>query len=135
MLGVVRQRVLDAFPPPSEDLFIAAAEIELGVARRSCPACSRPLVIRQPPAVAASPESAAFRLDLHDLTTQDRRIFDAVYAYYPHAVPSAVIEAECDGIAHNALKQAIHRMRPRLETTGWQLLNYRATLRLIGPAT
>jgi hypothetical protein len=123
--------------PTSEDIYLAQPEVELGVARRACPKCTEPLVIRMPPPVpqpVAPADGAAIRLGFNDLTALERQVFDRLYAHFPLAVTRKALEHESDLVSSSAaLDRMTRRLRRKLVARGWQLIATYGLLRLVEP--
>lgn len=116
-------------------LYVSTHELELGLARRPCPYCLMPIMIRLPSMADAvrDQESAALRLGLNDLTRMERMIFDYVYRSYPQAVRTEAVCKMLDDLSPEGLKEHTYRMRKKLTPRGWLLITWMSSLRLIEP--
>jgi hypothetical protein len=116
-----------------DDLHIAQAEWQVGVARRACPRCSYPLIIRIPP--PPDLRAASLRLGMDNLTPRERVVFDLIYEHFPYAVMSDTVATALGNGNQDAvaLRMAISRLRHKLTPRGWLLIARFRTLRLVEP--
>lgn len=117
----------------AEDLYLAQPEIDSGIARRPCPRCAWPLVIRIPPREELSRPSVALELRLDDLSAGERALFDAVHEHFPRGAPRDTIEDAAGIVSESALHMLIWRLRGKLLKYDWHLIASGRTLRLVGP--
>ncbi len=118
--------------PGSGTVYISTHDLQLGLAKRPCPYCDMPVLIRLPSMAdaIADQESAALRLGLTALTQTEQRIFDAIYLHYPRAVPTSVVSQNLDDMAAHTIEVNVGRMRPKLTQLGWELICRHGSLRL-----
>ena len=117
------------------DLAVTSGELELGWARRACPYCDMPLLIRVPSMseAAHARNSPALRLGLDELTPLERRVFDSIFAQFPLAVSTASVAAELTDMGPESIRQHVHNLRHKIAKRGWVLLTWKASWRLIEP--
>lgn len=124
------------FPVDSSGtIWITTHDLAIGLAKRACPYCSTPVLIRLPSmqqAIDDKSNDAALKLGMDFLTEQERLIFNAVYQHYPRAVDSKLVEVAVN-LDIRALDQAVVRMRKKLLVHGWLLVRRNRSLRLVEP--
>lgn len=118
----------------SATVFVTTHDLELGLARRDCPTCQMPLLIRLPSMQAAinDQDSESLKLGLDDLNPSERRVFDSVYRHYPRAVTVELVMAPLHVTAHS-FDQYVRRLRKKIEPRGWRMIRRHSTLRLVEP--
>lgn len=122
-------------PTPDQYLYIASSELDLGIARRACPFCSGPIVVKMPSVdeVLRDRGSHALKLGFDELTTTERELFDFIYSQFPHAVSAPTVLRALNDMSRPSLQQHAFRLRNKLKPHGWLLVRWNGSLRLVEP--